>query len=123
MADEIQVNLTIQVEKGELSFDVRETFTADLAGSGYAAGAPATSTTEAAIGMGDVASAGVCWFKNLEADGGNVIEIGVKPAATFYPLAKILPGECWPIRIADGVTLYMKAVAGTPRLAYVILPD
>lgn len=50
---------------------------------------------------------GLCEIQNL--DPTNYVELGVKPAATFYPVIKLLPGEKYVFRLTTGITPHVRA--------------
>jgi hypothetical protein len=72
------------------------------------------------IPLGAVAAPfGVCVFKNLDA----VNAISIRVAAGGAKIIRLLPGECWQMRLDSGVTVPVAiADAGTPLLAFAILP-
>ena len=108
MADEITVNIRLAVEKGSLSIDKNPgNFSADMAGSKYLAKVVAVPhTTEAQIfESDDIGTEGFFYLRNVGTTT-EFVTVGVKPAATFYPVMKLLPGESNLIRLAPGVDLY-----------------
>jgi len=92
MANEITVTSGIQIVKGNLSNTVNpESFQATLAGVRVNRTTQSVGTAYEAYAAGDLASAGMARFKNL--DTVNFVEIGVEVTGAFYPLIKLLAGE------------------------------
>ena len=107
MADEITIYSGITITKSNLSRQINPaTISADLAGSRVLQNSQAVGTTHEALEVADLASAGWASFKNLDAT--NFVQIGVEVAATFYPVAKLLPGEVATMRLST-LTLFAKA--------------
>ena len=78
--------------------------------------------TEAAITLTGLTTNGVALFRNRHAT--KYVTIGVKPAATYYPLIRIEPGEAWAFRIEPAIAPYAKAETGaTVKLECNILDD
>jgi len=118
---EFSYQFQLQLTNGELS---------DNMASGAVPAAQATAklvrnvqnigTTEEALDLGDVTVPGIAIFENL--DDTNYVEIGSKPAATFYPLVKVKPGEKYILRL--GVTApFAKADTAAVELDYRIYDD
>lgn len=74
--------------------------------------------TALVIAAGVAAAGGWAWFRNI--DPTNYVEIGVQVAATFYPVAKLLPGEAAVFRVAV-LTLYARANTSAAVLEHDIL--
>jgi hypothetical protein len=120
MANEITVSVQFSATKGGLKVSKDDAATFDMSGNNYAAGAPTIGTTEEALQMQDVATAGWAYFKNL--DGSNYIEIGRVDGGTFRAVAKLKPGEAQSFRLATN-TPYAKANTAPCVLDYLILAD
>lgn len=103
--------------KSNLKKAQTENFNFDVSAIPYASGAQTIGTSYEAIAIGDVATAGVAVFKNLDAT--NYVEIGVEVSAAFYAFAKLKPGEAYPIRLASG-TIFAKANTAPVSLEYTI---
>lgn len=78
------------------------------------------TTQEAVVVASDIATPGFASFVNLDAT--NYLEIGLVVSATFYPLAKLEPGEPAVFRLATG-TFYAKANTAACDLEVLILAD
>lgn len=93
-ADEITANVTFKVTKGYLDFTRAVNDTHDITAS-----APNVSgktqligTTPEQVAIGDVATCGWAFFRNLNTS--NVLEIGAADASTnFLPLIRLAPGQ------------------------------
>ncbi len=115
MADEIRVNTSLAVTKGELKYNPgNRNQSIDLAGTRDSGGTQDIGTTHEALTIGsDMSSVGVSEFTNLDAT--NYVEIGVEVAAAFYPLVKLLPGETWVFRLGT-TTPFAKANTAAVKL-------
>lgn len=124
MANEITVSAKLNVTKGSLS-DSRS-----LSGSFTLAADPplkiggiasiGTSSHEA-LPMGDLTTAGWCYFKNL--DGTNYVQIGTDVSSSFVPFLKLKAGEpAGPLRLGTNAP-YAKANGANVALQYEIYED
>src|SRR4051794_16722041 len=120
MADEISAFVKLAAIKGSLSMGRQLDLTANMAGSVYQGGVQTIGTTQEAIDIGDVGTAGLSLFIN--ADDTHYVEIGLVVSATFYPLAKLKPGEPAFFRLGTN-TFYAKANTASVNLEKYILPD
>ncbi len=113
---DISVSFNVQVSKGNYDRSFNEEWSADFTASKVLE-APATQTigtSEEAVTLVDVSTPGLAILKNL--DETNFIEIGVKPAATFYPFLKLAAGESNIVYFAAGVVPYAKADTASANL-------
>jgi hypothetical protein len=110
MANEITLTTGIQILKANLVGGVdQRTYQVDMAGTRFIRNVQAVGTTYEAIVTGDLASAGVATFRNLDAT--NYIEIGLEVSAAFQPMLRLNSGESFgPIRLS---TLNIFARANT----------
>ena len=110
-AQEITQNFTLKVMKGNLNFQkaVNVTPTLTAANPNVAGGTILVSTapTGTLVSVGYVVTNGVAWFGNLSTN--NFVELGVQVSGTFYPLVRLNAGESYPMRIAQGVTPFLRA--------------
>jgi len=53
----------------------------------------------------------------------NFVTIGVKPAATYYPLVRLNAGESFIFRLSQGIAPYAKADTAAVKLQKDILDD
>lgn len=123
MADEITITAKLAASKSNLSVK-RELINrkATLAGSVYYNAVQSIGfAADEAIAKGDVGTEGWAYFRNL--DGTNFVKIGVKPAATFYPLIRLEAGEPAILRLEPGITIYAQADTGAVALEVMILED
>jgi hypothetical protein len=93
-----------------------------MTGTHYAGQGMDIPTTSAgtALNMGNVGTAGVAVFKNLDAT--YFIELGIQTGGVFFAFAKLKPGESFPIRLGTN-TPYARANTATCVLDYQILED
>jgi hypothetical protein len=88
-----ELTSTISVTHSANGVDFAETVvssTEDLTGNGITAGVLSVATSAAAVPLGGVSTAGVAYFKNLDAT--NYLEIGWDDSG-FVAAAKLLPGQ------------------------------
>ncbi len=116
MSNEIRVQSSLQVRKGELDYSSRPTsFNANMAGSrGPTPGMVMCSPTGTDIDLTQLAVlGGVCRIQNL--DPTNYIECGpYDPNVTTYlPFIELLPGESYPLRLSRFLGSEMGNVPGT----------
>jgi len=78
-------------------------------------------TTEEAIVVTGLTTNGVANFRNRDAT--NYVTIGVKPAATYYPVIRLKPDEEFACRIEPAITHYAKANGAAVLLQKDILDD
>lgn len=103
MANEITVQYTLTVRKGNLSEQRNDNFNADMDAAspgGPSPGQITALTTGTDIDISEVGGGGLCRIKNL--DPTNYVTIGIKEPATgfFYPIWEIKPGEAYPVRLS-----------------------
>lgn len=124
MADEITINLRLQVNNGFLVH--REdpgTLGVTMTGKNGTGGIQnivAGGTTGETITMGDTGTAGWSYFRNT--DTANFVEIGIQVAGTFYPFVKLKSGESCILRLGTN-TPYARSNTATTNLQYFILSD
>jgi len=120
MSDEITVSTSLLCKNGNYNFDRRiNSVSADQSAIGANGGVQDIGTgSHEAVAVGDVSTPGWAIFRNL--DDTNFVEIGIDVGATFYPIAKILPGEPAAFRLSSS-TLYAKADTATVKLEFTIL--
>lgn len=115
MADEISVNVTLTCTNGEFSsFAKSYSFTADqaTAGGGQPGTVPVT-TTDAAIAINNLTTPRWAMIKNI---GANPVDIGPTSGGAIVKLARVLPGEAFPVPLAPSVALRAQATTGTSTL-------
>ncbi len=112
--NEIQSVVTLKVLKGSL--DVTRSISKQInltAANPNVAGftqSVSTNTVGTALTLGDVATNGVAWFRNLDTT--NYVEVGVQDSNTnFLPFIRLNPGEAWSMRLARGLSPYARANA------------
>jgi hypothetical protein len=120
MANEITLNLKIQVAKGDLiHVENPSTLSVDLTGTTAIGGAATITTTAAALTMGSVSSAGYAYFRNTGPT--NFVEIGTG-TSPFVPFIKLKEGEAAICRLGTN-TPTARANTASIALQYYILAD
>jgi len=115
MANEVAVQVSLQVTNGNMSFLKRDNYTADQsAAGGPSNGVQEIGTSHELVGITDITNKGFTYFGNLDTT--NYVEIGVDVSATFYPIAKLSPGESAIMRLSPSVAVYAQANTAAVRL-------
>lgn len=116
MADEATINSGLQIFTGNLQYQSRPTaFKADVTGAfGPTPGAITVTTTGTDVDLSKLTSPGLCWVQNTDAT--NYVQLGVynTDQSEFYPIIRLLPGECYTFRLDPDVNKeYAGAGTGT----------
>src|SRR5688500_2424305 len=100
MANEIQINTTITVKKGNLDWDSKPNrFNVDFSGSkAPVPGGISVPVTGKAVDLSALSSYGVAWIHNL--DSTNFVTAGTYDGTNFHPYQEIGPGEFYPIKLS-----------------------
>ena len=78
-----------------------------------------TAAAGTAVPLGPVATPGWVSFQNV--DSTNFCEVGLQVSGTFYPFAKLLPGDApAQLYVADSVTLYYRGNTAPPDVRFLI---
>ena len=119
MANEITYSATITVRKGELSKTLNFSDVSSLSASPVycAGGVQNVGTTEEAVAVGDVASAGFAYFKNVDAT--NYVQLGAMNGGTFVPFVKLTAGQACVLPLGTSAP-YAKANTAAVALDYFI---
>lgn len=124
MADEITINLRLQVSNGFLVHredpGVLGVTMTGKNGTGGIQNIVAGGTAGETITMGDTGTAGYAFFRNT--DTANFVEIGIQVTGTFYPFVKLKAGESCVLRLGTN-TPYARSNTATTNLQYFILSD
>lgn len=115
MANEIVVNTFIRVAKGKLELARQvQGLNRDMAGSGYSVGVQEISNvSHEAVEIGSDLSPGYAFFRNVDDDDGNYVEVGVEDGgSTFIPLIKLQPGDVALLPLST-TSVYARAYTGT----------
>lgn len=119
MADEVTGIATMQFAKGNVSALKRTlSFSVDVSGDKYVSNVQEIGTSEEALEVGDVATAGWMWGRNL--DSTNFIKLRMGSGAA--DLVKVKAGEPFLFRLA-GNTPYAIADTAACDLEYTIVED
>jgi hypothetical protein len=126
MANEIQYQIQLKLNNGDLS----DTFTTSSQRIDQTSAIlirnvqEIGNTAEGLVTPDDMVAPGYALFQNLEAAGGDTVEVGNFTGGTFYPFALLKPGEMSLVRLAvTAAELYAKASATTVNLFYIIYDD
>jgi hypothetical protein len=121
MANEITLNLKLQVLKGSLAhLENPGAISVDLSGSTAVGGVQTIGTASAEVLiMNDVTSPGYGFFRNTSST--NFVEIGTG-TSPFVPFAKLKAGEAAIMRLST-TTPTAKADSSSVGLQYFILAD
>lgn len=122
MANEFSISAALTLRKNYLNKQVSDArnLNAVTSAPAYVAGSPSIGTTHEAIPMGDVATQGWAFFKNLDAT--NFVTIGIVVTATYYPMLKLKAGEFVLVRLSTN-TIYAKADTAACQLDFIIFDD
>lgn len=116
MANEIVINTFIRAAKGKLELARQvQGLNRDMSGSGYSVGVQTISNvSHEALEVGtDIAAAGYAFFRNVDDDEGNFVEVGVEDGGgTFIPLIKLQPGDVALLPLST-TSVYARAYTGT----------
>lgn len=96
------------------------TLSINVSGGNYVKDIMTVNNTDTTIPLGGLSSPfGVAVFKNMDP----VISISIRVAAAGTKILRLLPGECWALRIDSGITAPVAiADSGSPLMYYAILP-
>lgn len=120
MAQEIQIDIVMQVTKGFLSIDKRPSYTVDMAGTHHGNNAQTIGTSDEILAINsDVATAGIGYFRNLDAT--NYVDVGVHDGGgTFIAFARLFPGQAALVPLAT-LAVYAKAHTAAVVLEFDII--
>ena len=123
MSNEITTSVTLSLANGKLKDSrIANNIKTDQTTALSAAGVQPIGTTEEAVTVGDVSTPRECYIRNLDAT--NFVEIGLKPASTFYPFCKLaVDSPPMLITISDSTTLYAKADTATVNIDKLIVDE
>jgi hypothetical protein len=118
MADEITLNLRLQVVNGTYrdSFDPR-TISVTMSGTTSTGGVQAIGTSAEALVMNDVTSAGFACFRNI---GASDISLGTGTGTSFVSFGAVKAGEAAVMRLSTNAPA-ARATGSTSNLQYLIL--
>lgn len=121
MANEITLNLKLQVLKGSLAhLENPGAISVDLSGSTAVGGVQTIGTVAEVLIMNDVTSPGYGFFRNTGST--NFVEIGTGTGGSFVAFAKLKAGEAAIMRLST-TTPTAKADTSSVGLQYFILAD
>lgn len=118
MADEITANIFVQTDHPGMVVQFSESEQFDMSGDHWNGGKVDVSTTEAALDLGNVATAGLTVLK-ADPDNTENVLIGVKPSGTFLKCFELPPGKVAQVWFPNAI--YHKVTTATQKLHYVVL--
>jgi len=125
MANELKITTSMKLANGDLdSFTVAsrtQSITQNTAAPARVDGTQTIGTTEEAIVVTDLTTNGWAYFRNRDAT--NYVTIGVKPAATYYPVLRLKANEGCVVRLEPAITHYAKADTAAVILERLIIDD
>lgn len=122
MANEISISITASVKNGTYQDQWRSgSLQFNQNAQGANAGIVGCTVTAATLPVGAVITNGMCFVANLDAT--NNIDIGLFISSQFYPLITLKPSEQYCFRVTSGVSAYVRAEVGTPKLQFWLLND
>lgn len=121
MADEITIKIYMDNALVTPSEQVNtNTLRYDMHGDALVRGVQNIGTTEEQINVGDIASLGFCYFKNMEPpDAGNYVEVGT---STGVYQIKLRAGQVGLMPL-NGTAVYAKANTAAVNLQYFLTED
>lgn len=101
MSDEATIQASLQILTTNLKYrSYPTTFTADVSGEkGPVPGAISAAVLGTSVDLSQLTLPGLCRITNLDAT--NYVTVGIlDPDGDFYPLAEVLPGEFYILRLS-----------------------
>lgn len=122
MANEIKMQLAVQVDNGEFSnaFNPGQKQISQAA-QGFHGPIVTVGTTEEVMPTGDIGTLGLLVCKNLDA--ANYVTVGVSTGGAMYPFQRIEAGESSAFRLEPGVILRWKANTGAVKVQQMLHED
>ena len=102
MANEIKETTILECLNGSFQMAPRRVVLSNIAQAaiGSCEGTQTIGTTPELITLGNLTTPGMAQFTNTDAT--HYVEIGLLDTGTFYPVAKLLPGEPAQFRVGSG---------------------
>lgn len=122
MANEIKVNLSIQVDNGEFSYPFnpgQKQINQDA--QGFHGPIVTVGTTEEVMPTGDITTLGWLVCKNLDA--ANFVTVGVSTGGAMYPFQRLEAGESSAFRLEPGIILRWKADTSSVKIQQMLHED
>lgn len=119
MADELTTNFSMSYTNGQSRLTIpAKQLQIDVASQVRASATQTIGTTQEALVMGDVSSAGAAYFLNTDAT--NYVDIGIDVTGTFYGLIRLRPGQfAFCPRLATNAP-FARANTSSVNLEYII---
>ncbi len=121
MANEITLNLKMQVSKGFIEYIQNPgALSVTMSGTNATGGIQNIGTTAETITMGDVSSQGYAYFRNIGTT--NYVDIGTGTGGSFVAFARLKAGEACIVRLATAAPT-ARANTAAVDLQYMIFAD
>lgn len=121
MANEARISLQLSFTPANIAtinFGPFNSIGRDVAGTVFTYRTQTTSTSKAALALGNISTPGLCMMKNVDATD----IIYVYPDNAGSPaLIELLPGDIQQVRFKAAIP-YINSSANTPILQYLVLP-
>jgi hypothetical protein len=103
MAD-ISVRNTLIYKKNNVDYARSASFTVSISGTedGPAPGAVRVTLAGVNVDLSKFTTPGMCRIENTDGTAANIIDVGIwdPETSTFYPLAEVIPGEAYVLRLS-----------------------
>lgn len=131
MANEINVNASLNVRNGNLQESFNASGRIDQARGRSAGGVFTASATVVTVSLGQVQTAGYAAFRSLQTQtaGTHYVAIGAYDGTTLHEFARLKPNDiAGPIRLKDTITLgalayTSSAFSSAQTIQYLVLED
>ncbi len=121
MANELQINLSLNVNNQGYKYVFSQQVQANQNALGAAGEVVSVDTTAQTLPQASVTTSGYATFQNL--DPTNYVTIGSLVSGTYYPFVKLKPGEIAVLRLQTGLTVQAQANTAPVLLSYMIQND
>jgi hypothetical protein len=121
MANEISINISIQVEKNGAKFERQESFKDDMAGDAWTTGV--VNIVEAGVQLTDldIATYGWVFVKNLGTDTSIYVDIQHTQNTADDSLCRLYGGESSIFKTSALTALWADSSSGTQQVEYAII--
>ena len=119
MANEITINLTVNVSNGEYKYQFSKNSLVTQAVVGAASGIASIGTSEENLSLGDVATNGFLLLQNL--DSTNYVDYGLDDASVMKSMGRLMPTEIALLRLKPGINVRMLANTAAVKVNYCLL--
>lgn len=122
MANEIRLTASLSVDNGDFKEAINPgSLTIDQATIGKGGYVQTIGTTNEALVVGDVATLGYCYLRNLDAT--NAVEYGPDSGGAMISFGKLKAGEVAILRLTPGITVRAQAENSAVKLDVRVFED